>query len=45
MICKAGDTLTPDQAKILKLMEMKTSLFKVTVRARWLKDKGFKVLC
>jgi Insertion domain in 60S ribosomal protein L10P len=43
VICAAGDTLTPDQARILKLMKIKTSLLKVAIRASWLKETGFRM--
>lgn len=37
-ICKAGDTLTPEQAKLLKLMDIKLSKFKILLKCIWSRD-------
>jgi mRNA turnover protein 4 len=38
-VCKEGDTLTPDQAKILKLLDMKMSEFYFQIIGMWSDDK------
>lgn len=40
-VCKKGQTLTPEQARILKLLEKKMAAFELTVKCYWTKDKGF----
>jgi mRNA turnover protein 4 len=40
IVCKAGDKLNPEQAKILKLLDHKLSHFQVNVIAHWSADKG-----
>uniref|UniRef100_A0A915DNE4 Ribosome assembly factor mrt4 n=1 Tax=Ditylenchus dipsaci TaxID=166011 RepID=A0A915DNE4_9BILA len=42
VVCNAGDVLTPDQAAILKIFDIKTVNFKVVLKAQWSKSKGFK---
>lgn len=37
-VCKKGDTLTAEQAQILKLLGLRLSVFKVALR--WMWDKG-----
>jgi len=39
-ICKKGDVLTPEQAKLLKLFQYQQSEFKVRIKAIWTKDDG-----
>uniref|UniRef100_A0A7E4WDM0 Ribosome assembly factor mrt4 n=1 Tax=Panagrellus redivivus TaxID=6233 RepID=A0A7E4WDM0_PANRE len=39
-VCKAGDKLTPEQAKILKLLDQKLSTFRVNLVAHWNAKKG-----
>eukprot|EP01137_Pigoraptor_chileana_P007624 Opistho-2@53448 len=34
-VCKPGDTLTPDQAKILKLLQMPLAVFQIELEAVW----------
>lgn len=43
-ICKTGSILTPEQAKILKLLEYKLAPFELVLKACWIKDKGFEKL-
>jgi len=35
VLCKVGDILTPEQARLLKLLEMKISEFRITMRCCW----------
>eukprot|EP01087_Luapelamoeba_hula_P010703 TRINITY_DN283_c0_g1_i1.p1 TRINITY_DN283_c0_g1~~TRINITY_DN283_c0_g1_i1.p1 ORF type:complete len:259 (-),score=53.79 TRINITY_DN283_c0_g1_i1:22-798(-) len=37
-VCKEGQPVTPEQAKILKLMDIKMSEFKITMLYMWSKD-------
>ncbi|MCJ8744665.1 hypothetical protein PDJAM_G00121220 [Pangasius djambal] len=39
-VCKEGDTLTPEQARILKLFGMEMAEFKVTVKCMWNSETG-----
>lgn len=41
-VCKEGNILTPPQAKILELLEMKLALFKLFLKGRWSEDAGFE---
>lgn len=41
-VCKKGQTLTPEQAKILKLLGRPLAKFKVNVECCYLKDGGFE---
>ncbi|KAK2176596.1 hypothetical protein NP493_653g01083 [Ridgeia piscesae] len=43
-VCKIGDTLTPEQARILKLFGHKMADFHVTVEGVWSKKGAFKKL-
>uniref|UniRef100_A0AC34F5I3 Ribosome assembly factor mrt4 n=1 Tax=Panagrolaimus sp. ES5 TaxID=591445 RepID=A0AC34F5I3_9BILA len=43
-VCKAGDKLNPEQAKILKLLDHKLSHFQVNLIAHWSADKGLTTL-
>jgi mRNA turnover protein 4 len=43
-VCKAGDKLNPEQAKILKLLDHKLSHFQVNLLAHWSADKGLTML-
>lgn len=43
-VCKEGSTLTPEQAKILELLENKMATFKLLLKASWRKEEGFKQL-
>ncbi|KAH7096432.1 ribosomal protein L10-domain-containing protein [Auriculariales sp. MPI-PUGE-AT-0066] len=40
VVCKEGDTLTAEQAQILKLIGERLATFKVTLLARWTADAG-----
>lgn len=39
-VCKEGDTLTPEQARILKLFGYKMAEFKVTIKCMWNSETG-----
>ncbi|XP_065096861.1 mRNA turnover protein 4 homolog [Paramisgurnus dabryanus] len=39
-VCKEGDTLTPEQARILKLFGMEMAEFKVTIKCMWNSESG-----
>ncbi|XP_015268093.1 PREDICTED: mRNA turnover protein 4 homolog [Gekko japonicus] len=39
-VCKEGDVLTPEQARILKLFGYKMAEFKVTIRSVWCAETG-----
>ncbi|XP_070505791.1 mRNA turnover protein 4 homolog [Chironomus tepperi] len=41
-VCKKGQTLTPEQAKILKLLNRPLAKFRVNVECCYLKDSGFE---
>ncbi|XP_077296271.1 ribosomal protein LP0-like [Arctopsyche grandis] len=41
-VCKKGQPLTPEQARILKLLDKKMAVFKLTVKCYWTKDGGFQ---
>lgn len=41
-VCKKGQTLTPEQAKILKLMGKALAQFKVNIECCYMKDGGFE---
>lgn len=43
-VCKEGNVLTPEQAKILKLLDHKLAPFKLVLKAVWSKDEGFEKL-
>ncbi|CAO2589726.1 mRNA turnover protein 4 homolog, partial [Lemmus lemmus] len=34
-VCKEGDVLTPEQARVLKLFGYEMAEFKVTIKYRW----------
>lgn len=40
-VCKAGDTLTPEQAKILKLFDIRMSEFKIRLVSCWTQSGEF----
>ena len=40
VVCKEGDTLTSEQAQILKLVGIKMGEFRMRLRWRWAKDSG-----
>ncbi|CAH2318376.1 mRNA turnover 4 homolog [Pelobates cultripes] len=39
-VCKEGDVLTPEQARILKLFGYQMAEFKVTLKAKWIAETG-----
>ncbi|XP_069805152.1 mRNA turnover protein 4 homolog [Dendropsophus ebraccatus] len=39
-VCKEGDTLTPEQARILKLFGYQMAEFKVSIRSMWVAETG-----
>ncbi|XP_025834966.1 mRNA turnover protein 4 homolog isoform X2 [Agrilus planipennis] len=41
-VCKEGSILTPEQAKILQLLDYKLAKFKLTLKACWIKGEGFE---
>ncbi|XP_066148559.1 mRNA turnover protein 4 homolog [Euwallacea fornicatus] len=41
-VCKEGSILTPEQAKILELLEHRLATFKLILLARWSKEGGFE---
>jgi mRNA turnover protein 4 len=43
-VCKKKQILTPNQASILKLLEIPMAEFRVQVDSRWTKPDDFKVL-
>lgn len=43
-MCKVGSILTPEQAKILQLLDFKLATFHFVLRACWIKDEGFEKL-
>ncbi|KAE9550816.1 hypothetical protein FO519_005968 [Halicephalobus sp. NKZ332] len=43
-VCKAGDKLNPEQAKILKLLDHKLSEFKIKLVAHWSEKDGFSMI-
>ncbi|KAK0403303.1 hypothetical protein QR680_016849 [Steinernema hermaphroditum] len=43
-VCKKGDKLTAEQARILKLLEIQMTPFQVIPTAHWTKADGFKLL-
>lgn len=41
-VCKKGQILTPEQARILKLIAMPIATFRLTIKCRWSKTGGFE---
>ncbi|XP_073426428.1 mRNA turnover protein 4 homolog [Dendrobates tinctorius] len=39
-VCKEGDTLTPEQARILKLFGYQMAEFKVSIKSMWVSETG-----
>ncbi|KAM4014710.1 mRNA turnover protein 4 homolog [Anomaloglossus baeobatrachus] len=39
-VCKEGDTLTPEQARILKLFGYQMAEFKVSIKSMWVSESG-----
>jgi len=44
VVCTAGDRLTPDQARILKLLDKPLATFRVTLIAQWTPERNFEVV-
>ncbi|XP_022915970.2 mRNA turnover protein 4 homolog [Onthophagus taurus] len=44
IVCKKGNVITPEQAKILELLEHKLAKFQLKLEAVWDKTEGFKKL-
>lgn len=44
VVCSAGDKLTPDQARILKLLEKTLATFRVTLIAQWTPERNFEAI-
>jgi len=44
VVCKAGDKLTPEQARILKLLEKTLATFRVTLVAQWTPERHFEAI-
>ncbi|XP_012691380.1 mRNA turnover protein 4 homolog [Clupea harengus] len=45
VVCKEGDSLTPEQARILKLFAIQMAEFKLTIKCMWNSETGdFKLL-
>jgi len=42
-VCTKGQVLTPEQAKILKLVARPMAEFKMNIECCWIKDKGFEL--
>jgi mRNA turnover protein 4 len=42
-VCKNGDNLTPEQARILKLFQHKMAEFKITIESMWQNDGTFEI--
>ena len=40
-ICKEGSTLTPEQAKILELLDYRLASFQLKLKACWIRNEGF----
>lgn len=43
-VCKKGSTLTPEQAKVLKLLDNKLATFRLNLKGGWVKGEGFERL-
>ncbi|XP_077384643.1 mRNA turnover protein 4 homolog [Festucalex cinctus] len=44
-VCKSGDVLTPEQARILKLLGIEMAEFRVTIKCMWSSETGaFEIL-
>ncbi|XP_063702394.1 mRNA turnover protein 4 homolog [Culicoides brevitarsis] len=44
LVCKEGQVLTPEQAKILKLVSKQMAEFRLNIECCWIKDSGFEVI-
>lgn len=42
-VCEKGKTLTPEQARILKLIAKPLAKFKLLIKCGWSKDNGFEL--
>jgi hypothetical protein len=43
-VCREGDTLTPEQARLLKLLDWKMAEFKISFQAVWSQDGTLQLL-
>ncbi|XP_031356792.1 mRNA turnover protein 4 homolog [Photinus pyralis] len=43
-VCKEGSVLTPEQAKILELLDYRLAKFKFALKGCWIKGEGFEVI-
>lgn len=43
VICKGGQTLNPEQCKLLKLFDYQLALFKIYITGFWNEEKGFSM--
>lgn len=41
-VCKAGESLKPEQARMLKLLGQEMAIFKLTMKSMWAKDGTFE---
>lgn len=41
-MCKEGSVLTPEQAKILELLDYKLASFKFVLKSCWIKGTGYE---
>lgn len=44
LVCKEGQILTPEQAKILKLITRPMAEFKLNIECCWIKETGFELI-
>lgn len=44
-VCRKGAVLTPEQARILKLINRPLAEFKLQIKCVWSKNEGFEMLC
>ncbi|CAF0877985.1 unnamed protein product [Brachionus calyciflorus] len=44
VVCKKGDKLTPDQARLLKLFESMQATFKINVKVYWNKSGDYEII-
>lgn len=44
LVCKEGQVLTPEQAKVLKLVGKAMAEFRLNIECCWIKESGFEVI-
>lgn len=44
LVCKEGQILTPEQAKVLKLISKPMAEFRLNIECCWIKENGFEVI-